>query len=175
MTSRDDLRRQVNMQIAEFYSTLSHAKRLKVGAVLVKDDRIISGGYNGTPSGYDNTCEEEYKYKKAVMTSRINALTYMPMYQDKEYTELRTKLQVVHAETNVIAFAAKHGVSTNQCTMYITHSPCFECSKLIIQAGIKEVVYKHEYRIRDGIKFLMDCGVNIKQSIGEASGPTKNS
>lgn len=124
-----------HLNAAEGYSKLSKAKRLKVGAVLVKDDRIISIGYNGTPSGADNTCE-------------INDIT-LP--------------SVCHAELNVIAFAAKNGVSTDNCSMVITDSPCYECSKLIIQSGIKEVYYKQEYRDTSSLDFLRDNNILVNK------------
>lgn len=127
-----------HLHAAEGYSKLSKAKRLQVGAVLVKDDRIISIGFNGTPSGADNTCE-------------IDDVTVPG---------------VCHAELNVIAFAAKNGVSTDNCSMVITDSPCFECSKLIIQSGIKEVYYKREYRDTSSLDFLRENNIFIKK-IGE--------
>lgn len=141
-------RLKAHLNAAQGYSELSHAKRLKVGAVLVKEDRIISIGYNGTPSGRNNTCEEP---TGEVLTSTIP----QPV--------MRTKPEVVHAEMNAIAFAAKNGVSTNECSMIITDSPCYECAKLMIQSGIKEVYYLREYRIKDGIKFLKECGIHVER------------
>ncbi len=133
------------MNAAKGYAKLSHAKRLKVGAVLVKDDRIISIGYNGTPSGQDNNCEEAVPHLN--MLDQVTTIDYV------------TKPDVVHAEMNVIAFAAKYGVSTDKCSLVITDSPCFECCKLIIQSGIKEVFYGKEYRDRSGLKFLHDNNI----------------
>ena len=111
-----------HMNIAEQYSQLSHAKRLKVGAVIVKDNRIISVGYNGTFPGASNVCE----YKNA-------------------YGDLVTNLEVLHAEENAICFAAKAGISPEGSSLFTTHSPCFNCSKLIIQLGIKKVYYREIY------------------------------
>lgn len=135
------IRLKAHMNAAKGYAKLSHAKRLKVGAVLVKDDRIISIGYNGTPSGASNICETRIKDPR------------------EPFIELITKPEVVHAEMNVIAFAAKHGVSTDGCSLVITDSPCFECCKLIIQSGIKEVYYEKEYRDKSGLKFLHDNNI----------------
>lgn len=146
-SGRESAKLQAHLEAAKAYSRLSYANRLKVGSVLVKDDRIISVGYNGTPSGRPNECEE-------------------PDY----IGGTRTKAEVCHAELNVIAFAAKNGVSTNQCIMIITHSPCFECSKLIVQSGIKEVFYETEYRITDGIDFLRECGVRVSKINGSDKG-----
>lgn len=146
--NRENQRLLAHLESAKAYSKLSHARRLKVGAVLVRDDRIISVGYNGTPSGRDNNCE--------IVIMR----TLDGPFVEKE---LKTKPEVCHAEMNVIAFAAKYGVATNNCSMIVTHSPCFECSKLMIQAGIKEVYYENEYRIKDGINFLKECDVNVQR------------
>lgn len=120
-----------HMAAANVYSQLSKARRMKVGAVLVRDDRIISVGYNGTISGGDNNCEIE----------------------EADGT-LVTKREVLHAEENVILFAAKNGMSTNGCTLYITASPCFNCARMIIQCGIQRVYYRDEYRDTAGIEFL---------------------
>ena len=117
---------KVFINIAKETSTLSHCVRSKVGAVLVKDGNIISFGYNGTPSGMDNSCEE-------------NDIT-LP--------------HVIHAEINVILKAAKTGNSVDGSTLYLTLSPCIDCSKVILQSGIKRVVYLTEYRNLDGVNFL---------------------
>lgn len=129
------------MNAAQGYAKLSKALRLKVGAVLVKEDRIISVGYNGTPFGYDNFCE----------------------YSDTCNGELKTKPEVVHAEMNCIAFAAKNGIASDGATLVVTHSPCFECSKLLLQAGIKEVYYKTQYRDDLGLKLLEECNIKVKE------------
>lgn len=114
------------MNVAKEVSTLSHCTRFKVGAVLVKDGNIISFGYNGTPTGMDNCCE------------RDNV----------------TVPHVIHGEVNAILKAAKNGTSIDGATMYLTLSPCLDCSKLILQSGIKRVVYLTEYRNLDGVEFL---------------------
>ncbi|MGA1049278.1 MAG: deoxycytidylate deaminase [Minisyncoccia bacterium] len=117
---------KVFINIAKETSTLSHCVRSKVGAVLVKDGNIISFGYNGTPSGMDNSCEE-------------NDITFS---------------HVIHGEVNAILKAAKTGNSVDGSTLYLTLSPCLDCSKLILQSGIKRVVYLNEYRNPQGINFL---------------------
>jgi dCMP deaminase len=152
-TEREKQRHRAHLNAAKAYAQLSHAQRLKVGAVLVKDDRIISVGYNGTPSGRNNVCEE------------LVEISLMPNGLFEPGT--RTKSEVVHAEMNVIAFAAKNGTPTNECIMFITHSPCYECSKLIVQSGIKAVYYETEYRIRDGVQFLNECHVVVRKIDGE--------
>ena len=119
---------------------LSLAKRSKVGAILVKDGRIISTGYNGQPSGFDNCCEE--------------------LQSDGSY---KTKSTVIHAEMNAILFCAKHGTATQDTTLYITLSPCSECVKAIIQAGIVEVIYLEPYRDLLGLTILTEAGIKTRQ------------
>lgn len=136
------------MKTAYTFAECSHAVRLKVGAVIVKDNRIISIGYNGTPHGWDNECE------------------YKSFFEgDKQLAEpkLVTRSEVLHAETNAIAKLARSNESGNGATLVTTHAPCMECSKLIYQAGIVQVIYAEEYRNFDGISFLNACGVNAKQ------------
>ena len=137
MSPRQIQKINVHLNAAKAYSELSYAKRLKVGSVIIKDDRVISLGYNGTPSGMDNNCENE-----------INGV-------------LVTKQEIVHSEANAILFAARNGISTNNCSLIVTYSPCFECAKMIIQSGIKEVYYEEEYRDISSIKFLRNCGVKV--------------
>jgi dCMP deaminase len=132
------------MQTAQTFAELSHARRLKVGAIVVKEDRIISIGYNGMPAGWDNDCEDEYLHEDGSIT-------------------LKTKLEVLHAETNAIAKLAKSNDSGNGATMFITHSPCIECAKLIYQSGISHVMYMQNYRDDAGIKFLDRSGVTVEQ------------
>ena len=136
------------MDTAERFAQLSSARRLHVGAVVVKDDRIISIGYNGMPSGWDNNCEYEeiYQYK----------------FGDEHY-ELKTRPEVLHAETNAIAKLAKSNESGLGATMFITHAPCLDCAKLIFQSGIGGVLYRNSYRSNDGIDFLKKCNVEVEQ------------
>lgn len=125
-----------HMKVARIYSELSTAKRLQVGAVIVKDNRIISIGYNGMPSGWDNACEDTDEYG------------FMPV----------TKPEVLHAETNAIAKVAKSSESCLDATIYCTTAPCIDCAKLIYQAGIMRVVWeKPHLRSDDGIQFLNKC------------------
>ena len=123
------------LQMAEIWSQNSYCKRRKVGALLVKDRMIISDGYNGTPSGFENICEEDGV----------------------------TKPYVLHAEANAITKVAKSGNSSEGATLYVTASPCLECSKLLIQSGIKRVVYRDEYRLTDGIDLLRRAGVEVEK------------
>ena len=124
------------MKMAQTWGELSHCERKKVGALIVKDRMIISDGYNGTPSGFENDCEDENHY---------------------------TKWYVLHAEANAILKVAASAQSCEGATLYITLSPCRECSKLIHQAGIKRVVYSVEYKDRSGLDFLEKAGVILTQ------------
>jgi dCMP deaminase len=129
-----------HMQAAESYAVLSSAKRLQVGAVVEKDNRIISIGYNGTPSGWDNNCED-----------------FIDDYNAK------TKQEVIHAEMNAIGKLAQSNESGANATMYITHAPCFDCAKLIHIAGIKKVFYRNNYRSDEGIEFLNKCNIEVEK------------
>ena len=122
------------MRMAFIWSENSYCKRRKVGALLVKDKMIISDGYNGTPSGFENICEDEN-----------NA----------------TKPYVLHAEANAITKVARSNNSSNGATLYVTSSPCIECAKLIIQAGIRRVVYSDAYRLSDGIELLKRANIEL--------------
>lgn len=133
MNSRAQQIINAHLKAAEAYAELSYAKRLKVGALIVKEDRVISTGRNGTPVGRDNFCE-------------IDSIT---------------KPEVVHAEENAILFAARNGTKIEGCTLITTHSPCFECAKMIVQSGIKEVYYSEEYRDLSPVTFLKECGVIV--------------
>jgi len=128
------------MKIAEVTSSLSYAKRLQVGAVIVKDNQILATGYNGMPSGWENVCE-----------------TVEPDGSTK------TKPEVLHAETNAIAKVAQSTESSLGSTLFCTHAPCIECAKLIYQSGINTVYYRDQYRSDAGLKFLELSGVNVHQ------------
>lgn len=140
------------LQMASIWATNSYASHSKVGALLVKDNQIISDGYNGTPKGFDNCCEIE---------KRTWDLDSEGDYS--EYVQLVTKPEVLHAEANAITKVAKSNYSSDGSTLYVTLSPCFECAKLIIQAGIKRVVYKDVYRNTDGLELLKKAGIEIEQ------------
>ena len=141
------------MKTAETFAELSHARRLHVGAIIVKDDRIISIGYNGMPAGWDNNCEDE-------LVEHVSAGYGMPMREEKY---LKTKPEVLHAETNAIAKLAKSTESGANATMFITHSPCLDCAKLIFQSGIRSVFYRDSYRSEDGVQFLTNSGIEVVQ------------
>lgn len=126
------------LKIALEWSKLSFCNRKKVGAIIVKDNMIISDGFNGTPSKFDNECED------------CNG---------------DTKWEVLHAEANAILKCSKNGISSNNSTLYLTHSPCKDCSKLIYQSGIKRIVYLEEYRDNSGLSFLEKNGILIKRYI----------
>lgn len=132
------------MQTAKTFAELSHARRLHVGAIVVKDDRIISIGYNGMPAGWDNDCENLVGY-------------------DRGEPVLKTKPEVLHAETNAISKLARSSESGEGATMFVTHSPCIECAKLIYQSGISKVYYGQQYRDDQGVKFLEKCNIEIQQ------------
>lgn len=151
-SQRRALKNNAHLNAAKAYAELSHAVRLKVGAVIVRDDRIVSIGYNGTPSGRDNICEEEVPDDE-----QAGIFPQLPMMK------LVSKPEVCHAEMNAIMFSARNGVSTNGCSVYITHSPCYECAKMIVQSGIREVFYETPYRDTSSLKFLEECGVTVKK------------
>jgi dCMP deaminase len=127
---------------------LSHAKRLQVGAVIVKDDSVISYGYNGMPAGWDNDCEFEI---------------YEDNGDDEPITILKTKPEVLHAESNAVAKLARSINSGNGADIFITHAPCLDCAKLVYQAGIKRVYFNTAYRDDAGIRFLERSGVTVEQ------------
>ena len=138
------------MKTAETFAELSHARRLHVGAIVVKDDRIISIGYNGMPAGWDNNCEYEVLVEEG----------------DDYATELKTRPEVLHAETNAIAKLAKSNESGMGATMFITHAPCLDCAKLIYQSGISSVLYRNSYRDTGGVTFLEKSGIAVEQVKG---------
>ena len=144
------------MKTARVFAELSTAKRKKVGAVVVKDNRIISIGYNGMPSGWTNDCEDLVVYRKEIEPNVFN----------NEYThDWKTKPEVLHAESNAIAKLARSTESGDGASMFITCSPCLDCAKMIYQSGIKEVFYGEAYRNNDGIDFLNKCNISVKQLI----------
>jgi dCMP deaminase len=132
------------MKVAETFAELSSAKRLHVGAIVVKDDRIISIGYNGMPSGWDNNCEDTIQHSDDTVT-------------------LKTKPEVLHAETNAIAKLAKSNESGLDATMFVTHAPCLDCAKLIYQSGINHVLYRNSYRDTSGVAFLEKSGIKVEK------------
>lgn len=154
------------MRTAENYAQLSHAVRLKVGAIIVKDDRIISIGYNGTPSGWSNECEKvDYVDENGQDYNEMIAkgYTFGCVSEVAGYVRRVTRPEVIHAEANAIAKLARNHESGLNSDMFITHAPCMECSKLIFTAGIKRVFYRDSYRDNTGIEFLNKCNVTIQQ------------
>jgi dCMP deaminase len=139
------------MKTAETFAELSHARRLHVGAIIVKDDRIISIGYNGMPAGWDNNCEDESVELYSGHEGAIHR------------TVLKTKPEVLHAETNAIAKLAKSTESGDGAVLFVTHMPCLDCAKLIFQSGIRSVFYRDSYRNTEGITFLERSGVTVEQ------------
>jgi len=137
--------KQAYMQTAQTFAELSHARRLKVGCIIVKDDRIISIGYNGMPAGWDNNCEHEMKWPNG------------------EIRFLQTKEEVLHAESNAIAKLARSVESGEGASLFVTHSPCLDCAKLIYQAGIKNVYYLNDYRDDAGVKFLIQSKIQTEK------------
>jgi len=134
-----------HMEAAEVYSQLSSAVRLQVGCVVVKDNTIIGIGYNGMPSGWDNNCEDE-----------------IIIEEDEKFIKgLKTKPEVLHAETNALAKIARSTNSSDGASMFITHAPCLDCAKLVYQSGIKSVYYRNSYKNTDGIDFLNKCNVEV--------------
>ena len=131
------------VDICETWSQLSTAWRKKVGCIIVKDGIIISDGYNGTPSGFDNSCEI--------------------MLDEHDKSALLTKPEVLHAESNAITKLAKSTQSSLNSTMYITINPCIECAKLIIQSGITRVVYTNFYKNKEGIELIQKANIEIKK------------
>jgi len=132
------------MDWAKRVADCSHAVRLHVGAVIVKDDTVISYGYNGMPAGWDNNCEDE-------------------VFQQDGTSALKTKPEVLHAESNAIAKLAKSSNSGLDADLFVTHMPCLDCAKLIYQSGIRRVYYNENYRDDSGVKFLEKSGVEVIQ------------
>ena len=164
------------MKVAQTFAELSSAKRLQVGAIVVKEDRIISIGYNGMPAGWDNNCEDktymepngwmdppEIEARYPYEEDSYEQLGDETMHVTKRRYNLKTKPEVLHAEMNCLMKLAKSTQSGDQATMFITHAPCIDCAKLIYQSGINAVYYRGDYRSDEGIKFLTKSGVSVVQ------------
>ena len=136
------------MDVAHRFAQLSTAKRLQVGAIIVKDDRIISIGYNGMPSGWTNECEYEH-------------CEMDPSGHGEHHYSMKTKPEVIHAEANAIAKLAKSPESGVGSTMFLTHAPCIDCAKQIYTSGVEKVFYKEDYRSCHGRDFLLQCGIEV--------------
>jgi dCMP deaminase len=161
--------------IAYEVAKMSHARRLQVGAVIVKDDRVISMGYNGMPAGWENNCElkeymdrgaggwlgpeeieERWPFEETVVVANDNE-----SFETTMRYRLKTRPEVLHAESNAIAKLAKSNDSGDGADIFVTHAPCMECSKLIFQSGIRRVYFNQDYRDDSGIKFLKQSGVEV--------------
>jgi len=162
--------KQAYMKTAETFAELSHARRLHVGAIIVKDDRIISIGYNGMPAGWDNDCED--KVWDTGAGGWLDPDEFLERFPYVEYNEeaeeeyrygLKTKPEVLHAESNAIAKLARSSESGLGADIFITHAPCMECAKLIYQSGIKRVYFGSAYRDDAGIKFLKSSNIEVEQ------------
>jgi dCMP deaminase len=158
------------MSIAELTSKLSYAKRLQVGAVIVKGNQIIGTGYNGMPTGWENNCEDKVWDKGA--GGWLDPEEFNEQYPYEGWHEsanrnvrygLKTKPEVLHAESNAIAKVSRSTESSENATLFCTHAPCIECAKLIYQSGISSVYYREQYRDDSGLNFLKQGGVNVHQ------------
>jgi dCMP deaminase len=176
---------KVMIETAKIWAELSPCKRLKVGAVLSKDNRILANGYNGTITGAENICEcyEKFKNIDEIQSTDSEIKITCPVCKGSGEISLKgtpyneecgkcdghgslkslnkTNDLTLHAEQNIISFCAKNGISTEGATMYLTHAPCKQCSKLIAQSGIKTVYYNKKYKTKEGIKFLEENGVKV--------------
>ena len=160
---------ELYMDIAERVSKMSYAKRLQVGAVIVKGNQILSLGYNGMPSGWENVCEEK-QWLESDAGMWLDAEDIEEEWPFKEYRpdagremryKLKSKPETMHAERNALDKVAASNESTLGATLFVTHSPCLECAKSIYNTGISDVYYKHDYRSNDGIEFLKKTGVKV--------------
>ena len=158
------------MDWADRTAQLSHARRLQVGAVIVKDDSVISYGYNGMPAGWDNNCEDRVWDSGA--GGWLDPDEFAERYPYEAWHEeaqrdvrygLKTKPEVLHAESNSISKLAKSSNSGNGASIFITHAPCLDCAKLIYQSGIDSVYYRNSYRDVAGVEFLEKSGVSVTQ------------
>ena len=159
-------RHSLYINIATLVAQESHARRRKVGSIIVKDGRIISMGWNGMPAGWDNNCEiMEYPASNPGGWLSAEDIEYLWPLEDDSGTryKLVTRSEVLHAESNAIAKLAKSTESGENAELYITLSPCLDCAKLILQTGIKNVYYKDKYRDDTGIVFLEKSGIKVTQ------------
>ena len=143
--AKENKYKSLYMDLAQRISEMSYAKRLQVGCVIIKNQNVISFGWNGMPTGWDNNCEDEIQYP------------------DAEGITLKTKPEVTHAENNAIAKLAKSTESGDGAVLFVTHAPCLDCAKLVYQSGIRSVFYRSSYRDNFCIEFLQKCGVEVTQ------------
>lgn len=166
---------KANMEMAYLTAGLSYCQKRQVGAVIVKDDRVIANGFNGTSKGTENICEDKYivcklcnnnnditKLKPSFigLVAKIICISCInPVYFKKEDIKITTNDKVIHAEQNAILFAARNGISINGSTLYVTTEPCIECAKFIEASGIKKVIYRDLYKSSAGVEYLQNNGV----------------
>lgn len=162
----EDKQRKIDklyLRMAQTWSENSYALRRKVGCLIVKNNSIISDGYNGTPMGFRNVCEYLEGYKPAKKLTEDEERKFLTSMSTTFHKELTTFPYVLHAESNAIAKLAKSNNSSDGATIYITDEPCLECSKMIIQTGIQRVVYNRSYRKHEGIELLKAAKIEIVQ------------
>jgi len=162
MITRADEWDRLFMNFATDVANMSRAIRLKVGAVAVHDRRVIAIGYNGTPGGEDNCCEELVESFENGNEPDYDGSARREWKDGKNWV-YKTKSNVIHAEDNLLRFCESNNINTNGCTLYITHSPCPLCGSKIIDAGFKEVVYEKHYRIVTDLGNLSDAGIKVRQ------------
>jgi dCMP deaminase len=163
--------KQLYMDWAERLAQMSHAKRLQVGAVIVKDDTVISYGYNGMPAGWENNCEDKEFWNpqfEDLHPDELDAAYPCVANSDEDGAyigryRLRTKPEVLHAESNAVAKLAKSVQSGRDAALFVTHAPCMDCAKLIYQSGISNVYYRNSYRDVAGLNFLKQSGVSVEK------------
>lgn len=154
------------MGIADLTSKLSYAKRLQVGAVIVKGNQIIGTGYNGMPAGWNNNCEDkEYMpFDAGGWLDPTEIWHQWPLTdEDDNHYRLKTKPEVLHAESNALMKVARSTENSDGATLFCTHAPCIDCAKLIYQAGISSVYYREQYRDNSGVEFLKQGDINVHQ------------
>lgn len=157
------------LRMASIWSENSYAIRRQVGALVVKDRMIISDGYNGTPAGFENVCEDVECTCKRICgcckTSRpiVESIDLMKRCKECNYAKLKTKPYVLHAEANALSKLARSGNNSEGATLYVTDEPCLDCAKMIIQAGIKRVVFWREYHTHEGTQLLLRAKIQIDQ------------
>ena len=160
------------MDVARRFADLSYAQRRRVGCVIVKDD-IVHPGYNGTPAGWDNSCENREYMPTATGTILERDLDReWPHVDEDSYRRYRlvTKKEVLHAESNALAKMLKAGMSTRDSDVYVTLSPCIDCAKMLFQAGVRSVTYADNYRDDAGVRFLQQAGVKVSKMDDESVG-----
>lgn len=152
------------LRMAQIWAENSYAIRRQVGCLIVKDNSIISDGYNGTPSGFENVCEESYCMNdSACPDESVAGIPDFETCKECKHVKLVTKPYVLHAEANAISKLAKGTNHADGATLYVTDEPCLECSKMIIQSGIRRVVYSREYHTHDGTALLKRAGIIVEQ------------